>query len=258
MNMTDSSAFEAIPCELSDVVRFRDMYRQEMNCQIRNDSAHARGFSQHYRLRCRGAIVGYGAVGDYDTQKRQVVIEFYVTPAYRADALPLFGALLRSGEATQVEAQTNDRLLLLMLYDVCRLESITSGVILFEDAVATSLPPPAGITIRRVPAEPPSGFQILRDDMIAEVDGVKIGEAGFLCHYNPPYGDVYMEVDEAYRERGIGSYLVQEIKKVCYEAGRRPSARCNVANEASRRTLQKAGFLPCARLLRGRVNDVTQ
>ena len=60
-----------------------------------------------------------------------------------------------------------------------------------------------------------------------------------------------MEVDEPHRRRGYGSYLIQELKRVAYEMGKVPAARCNVANAASRATLQKAGLLPCARLLTG-------
>jgi GNAT superfamily N-acetyltransferase len=60
-----------------------------------------------------------------------------------------------------------------------------------------------------------------------------------------------MEVDEQFRRRGYGSYLIQELKRASYEAGLVPAARCNAANPASRATLQKAGLLPCARLLSG-------
>ncbi len=60
-----------------------------------------------------------------------------------------------------------------------------------------------------------------------------------------------MEVDEPSRRRGIGGYLIQELKRVAYEMGRVPAARCNVTNAASRATLQKAGMLPCARVLAG-------
>ena len=62
-----------------------------------------------------------------------------------------------------------------------------------------------------------------------------------------------MAVVEGERRKGYGSYLVQEVKRVCYEAGKRPSARCNRDNVGSRRTLEKAGMLPCARLLAGKV-----
>jgi GNAT superfamily N-acetyltransferase len=63
-----------------------------------------------------------------------------------------------------------------------------------------------------------------------------------------------MEVDEPFRRRGYGSFLVQELKRACYEMGRVPTARCNASNVASRSTLQKAGLLPCARMLSGHLS----
>ena len=78
-----------------------------------------------------------------------------------------------------------------------------------------------------------------------------VATGGALYHYNPPYGDLYMEVREDCRRRGFGSYLIQELKRVCYEGGKKPAARCNDSNTASRRTLQKAGLLPCGRILFG-------
>ena len=60
-----------------------------------------------------------------------------------------------------------------------------------------------------------------------------------------------MEMAEPLRRRGYGSYLIQELKRVAYEMGKVPAARCNVTNAASRATLQKAGMLPCARVLTG-------
>ena len=38
--------------------------------------------------------------------------------------------------------------------------------------------------------------------------------------------------------------------------GKAPAARCNVTNAASRATLQKAGMLPCARVLTGVLKPV--
>jgi len=60
-----------------------------------------------------------------------------------------------------------------------------------------------------------------------------------------------MEVIEAFRRRGLGSYLVQELKRACYELGAVPGARCSPTNIASRRTLQRAGFVPFAQILIG-------
>jgi GNAT superfamily N-acetyltransferase len=80
-----------------------------------------------------------------------------------------------------------------------------------------------------------------------------VASGGVLTHYNPPYGDIYMEVDEAYRRRGIGSYLVQELKRVAYLKGNVPAARCNAANAVSRKTLERAGFAVCGEMQVGLV-----
>ena len=77
-----------------------------------------------------------------------------------------------------------------------------------------------------------------------------VGLSGVLKD-DRPYGDLYMEVAEPFRRRGLGSYLVQELKRLCYELGAVPCARCSPTNTASRRTLQKAGFVPFAHIIHG-------
>lgn len=67
-----------------------------------------------------------------------------------------------------------------------------------------------------------------------------------------------MEVVESARWQGFGSYIVQELKRTCYEVGRKPAARCDPNNLGSRRTLEKAGFLPWARLLVGEVGPLAE
>ena len=87
-----------------------------------------------------------------------------------------------------------------------------------------------------------------------QADGEIVATGGILYHYNPPYGDVFMEVAEGHRRRGLGPYLVQELKRICREGGHVPAARCQHDNHASRRTLERAGMLPCGRILRGRLS----
>ena len=87
-----------------------------------------------------------------------------------------------------------------------------------------------------------------------EAEGRIVATGGILFHYNRPYGDIYMEVEEPFRRRGLGCYLVQELKRVCYEQGSVPAARCGLANIPSRKTLQKAGFIPCGHILNGSVS----
>ena len=81
-----------------------------------------------------------------------------------------------------------------------------------------------------------------------------VATGGFLLHYNFPFADLYMEVRENDRRKGLGSYLIQELKTQCYLAGRIPAARCNINNVASKITLLKAGFQIAGFMLLGTVN----
>jgi len=227
----------------------RDLYRQEMNCQIRYDSMLPRGLADAYLLLADGRVAGYGAVlNRYD---RGRLTEFYTLPHLRAAALPLFRALLEAGRAEAVAAQTNAPLLLSMLYECAR--DITVESILFHDAHRTALPCPDGVFRRATPADRAPDPGDPAPQWVIEAGGTVVAAGGFLTHYNPPYADIYMSVAEGARRRGFGGHLVQEIKRVCYEAGRKPAARCNPDNVASRRTLEKAGLLPCGRVLVGAV-----
>jgi GNAT superfamily N-acetyltransferase len=238
--------------ELNEITPLRELYRQAMSCQIKSDSFPGRGFSDPYLIRVEGRTAGYGLVAK--RHNPDTVHEFYPLPSYRAAALPMFRQLLEASQATGIVAQSNDRLLLLMLYDCAT--NITSDTIMFEDAFTTHLTCPTGIFRKVTEADKAQLFEHKHEpvgDWMIESDGVAVATGGALFHYNPPYGDLYMEVHEPYRRRGLGSYLIQELRRICYEIGKIPAARCNVSNEASRKTLQKAGMLPCCRLLHGTV-----
>jgi len=104
----------------------------------------------------------------------------------------------------------------------------------------------AGAEVRRHIEERRGG-----PEWVLELEGQAAGKGGLLFHYNRPYGDIHMEVAEAFRRRGLGSWLVQELKRAAYEVGAIPGARCSPSNIPSRRTLQKAGFEPFAHMLTG-------
>jgi GNAT superfamily N-acetyltransferase len=243
-----------VPAE--EILALRDLFRQEMNCQIILDSWHNRGWTDSYLLRVDGRVVGYGQVGGVRADPKDVITEFYILPIHRGAALSLFRRFAEASRAKSIETQTNDVLLTLMLYDCA--SRIERHAVLFHDAFTTNLTVP-GVTFRRV-TEADKGRVFAHrgepeGDWMIEAEGEIAATGGILFHYNVPYGDIYMEVAERFRRRGYGSYLVQELKRTCYEMGRIPAARCNASNEASRATLQKAGFLPCARVLVGILTD---
>jgi GNAT superfamily N-acetyltransferase len=245
----------AKPAGTDDVLLWRDAYRREMRCQVIHDSIHGRrGWTQEYVVSAGGVDVGYGsvAIGGPWTGK-PALYEFYVVPEHRLHIFDLFRALLDTCGAVAIEVQSNDALATIMLHAFAK--NVKSEAILFEDAVTTALRPP-GVTFRAATRadDPATPAEQLKWRGVAEIDGQVAATGGILFHYNRPYGDIYMEVAEPFRRRGLGSFLVQELKRVCYEGGHVPAARCNPRNVASRRTLQKAGFVPCGHILAGSVS----
>ena len=242
---------EIRPVEFAEVESLRELYRSEAKCQIIHDSALARGMADPYLIMVNDRIGGYGGVWNrFDVGR---VLEFYTLPPVRSAAQPMFRELIAASKATSIEAQTNMPLMMTMLFDFAH--GILQEKILFEDGFTTAIPSPPGVFRRAELGDSMPDAKEELGEWVFESKGRVVATGGFLCHYNPPYGDVYMSVAESHRMQGIGSFLVQEVKRVCYEAGRKPAARCNPENEASRRTLQKAGMLPVARLLAGKLTE---
>ena len=238
------------------VLPLRTRQRQELNNQIVHDSIHRRpGWTLTYLLNLTGVVVGFGSVAMGGPWKNKpTVFEFYILPEHRTRAFDLFEALLAASGARFFEAQSDDVLIATMVLTYGR--EIGIEKIVFDDQLTTTLPA-NGATLRRVTSEEEI-LSCLEErqgggEWLLELEGDVVGKGGILFHYNRPYGDIYMEVTEAFRRRGLGSYLVQELKRACYELGAVPCARCNPTNTASRRTLQRAGFVPCAHILHGSI-----
>jgi GNAT superfamily N-acetyltransferase len=242
--------------ELREIEHMRDIYRHEMNCQVIHDSIHARlGWTHEYLITEGGSPVGYGSVAVAGPwQGKPTVYEYFLLPQHRGRVFDSFLALLTSSGATEIETQSNDGLLTVILHTLAT--AVTSESILFHDKVPTTRVL-SDAHFRRSTSEDTAQMSQQKLDpearWLVEVGGVVAGAGDILFHYNRPYGDIYMAVGEAFRRRGIGTYLVQELKRVCYEGGSVPAARCNPKNIASRQTLQRAGFVPCGHILTGTV-----
>jgi GNAT superfamily N-acetyltransferase len=235
---------------------WRARYRAEMDCLICQDGAHSReGWVRPYLVQLGETVVGYGAVLLLNPWRdRLTLFEFYLDPAHRGQTSECFAALLAASAATGVRAQTNDPLLAPMLAAHGR--EIVTEKIVFRDERTTALPARGAVFRPLAAGEKKSVFEHKREpvgDWALEVAGAVVATGGLSGRVNPPYGEIFMEVAGPFRRRGLGSYLVQELKRVCRGENRIPGARCDPDNLPSRQTLQKAGFTPCAELRSGTV-----
>jgi GNAT superfamily N-acetyltransferase len=238
--------------ELETILPLRALFLEEANRQVRYNAVHERGWSDSYLLAINDRAVGYGSVKGREIPDRDTIFEFFVLPPFRKNAAKFFRQLLDASQARWVECQSNDSLLSQMLLEFAR--NISADVVLFEDHCATDLAVPGALVrpkrtsdqIFSHAAEPVGEY-------VLEFSGEILATGGFLLHYNHPFADLYMEIREDSRRRGLGSFLLQEIKRECYLAGRVPAARTSISNLASRACLSRAGLRVCGFMLTGEV-----
>ena len=230
--------------DYAEIEPLRARRREEATCQLVRDSILPRGLAEPFAVAVGGEVMGYAGVWTEHFPGR--VMEFYLAPDVRELAPDAFVRLLEVSDAREIEAQTNDPLLHAMLLRYAT--GVSAANILFEDGPGSALEAPAvRFRRRRSDDHGPKG------DWVLARGGEVVAAGGFLDHYNPPYCDVYLEVLEGKRGRGLGSYLAQELRRVSRASGYVPAARCDVENLASRGALLRGGFVECGRIVAGRV-----
>jgi GNAT superfamily N-acetyltransferase len=242
----------------TEVTAMREAYRTEAGCQIIYDSFLLRGLADAYAISIDGIDVGYGAVATRYYPRH--AIEFYIAPHLRIHSLEAFRELLNVSRASHVRAQTNMPLMTRLLFDTTK--NIAAEKVLFADGLtkagpsAPPIPAPEASKFRHITPEEKEKFseaQEVLTDWVLEVGGEIVATAGYLTHYNPPYGDIFMAVSGQSRRKGYGGYIVQEICKIAREAGKTPAARCDPNVIGSRRALERGGLVACGHLAYGEI-----
>jgi hypothetical protein len=236
-------------CSLPIIQPLRVLFLHESNFQFVCNKCHDYGWADTYLFTSDGIEIGYGSVWGTDRREdRDTIFEFYLLPAYKKSAQLVFPIFHAACGATLIECQTNDPLLTYLLYSFS--SNIHAEAILFEDDHTSILTIP-GVTFRKREETDEMGD----DDStyILERNGEIVASGGFVWSYNMPYIDIYMQVKEPYRQQGLGSLMVQELKKEAYLLKRVPAARCNINNHRSKATLLKAGFKVCGYRVKGTI-----
>lgn len=240
---------------LEDILYLRNLFLQENNFQIRYNACHERGWANSYAVMLDKEKIGYGSIkGNENIQDRDTVFEFYIIPSLRKLASAAFHEFLRTSKANFIESQSNLLLLTSLLYEYG--QNISSNVILFEESLTTDII--LDDILFRKRKENDVAFEHKAEPVgnyVLEHNQEVVATGGFLLHYNIPFADLYMEVREDCRRKGLGSFLIQEVKKQCYLAGRVPAARTGIENLASKATLLKAGLKIAGYMLLGQVKS---
>ncbi len=241
---------EIIKTGLKEIEELRSLFLQENNFQFVHNKCHLYGWADEYLFSSNGIKIGYGSVwGQKKREDRDAIFEFYIIKPYRKFSNNLLLKLYESSKASFIECQSNDLLLSSMLYEYS--QDINAEAILFEDDFQTNFEI-SDVTFQRGTEDATNNYDVryilkLKDEVVAT--------GGLMLNYNLPYADLYYEVNENYRRRGLGSFMVQELKKEAYRISRVPAARCNITNTVSKATLLKAGFKVCGNILKGTIKQ---
>ncbi len=225
----------------------------------------------HWELVMDGRSLGYFAA---DNQKR--LLQFYASER----EAELFAAVIGSEWVETAVAGTNDPAFLSLCLDVHKQVSVNTY--LFHDArpVDPALPayPKA---MFRLSSEGDLARLLAfygRNDEFSDPDAIEsnfgsqrsyvqslianqqsfiledggtllgIGEVR-LSASQPPNADVGMIVDKDHRRRGVGTSILARLKAYCASQNAVPICSCAAANTASRKTIEKAGFVAHHRIL---------
>lgn len=243
--------FQIEKTTLSEISGLRQAFLDAGGFQFIHNKCHLYGWADVYVFMDGDVKFGYGSVWGRENRKdRDTIFEFYLLPEYQPHASSVFNEFASVCQAPYMECQTNDQLLAAMMFE--HAEDIHAQSVLFEDDADKDLRVKDAVfkTLPHTTDHPDD-----RGGYVIDVQGEVASTGGFMLNYNFPYADIYMEVKETFRKRGIGSLMVQELKREIYKAHRVPAARCNIKNLASRATLLKAGFRLCGYLLEGKIKQ---
>ena len=129
-----------------------------------------------------------------------------------------------------------------MAFEVAK--NINAEAILFETSFETAFSIEGAEFVKNRKSDEWDAYSIQKDEET-------VATGGFIWNYNFPYIDIYYEVKENFRRQGYGALIMQELKNEAYRLNRKPAARCNVNNQASKALLLKAGMQVCGYIIIG-------
>jgi GNAT superfamily N-acetyltransferase len=238
---------------LQHILDYRNLYLQELQAQSRFHAYHQRGWTDSYLITLESREIGYVSVkGKDNIEDRDTVFELFIETSFRKLSGTIYASIIQNTSSRIVECQTNDPMTSPMLFECTH--SISADTILFKEGGHTPVNR-TGVVFR----EKKSSDLIFKHLMepegeyILTVEDQVVATGGYLSHYNNPYSDLYMEVHPDHQQRGYGSFLIQELIRVCRHHGRAPAARCSIKNHASCATLLKGGMEVAGYVLSGTI-----
>ncbi|MBE2220615.1 MAG: GNAT family N-acetyltransferase [Anaerolineae bacterium] len=232
------------------------------------------GLAPHYKMRVAGEWVGYFAA------KNGRLLQFFVTEPFLPQAPLLFAEMLAVMELDYASVSTIEPAFLSLCLD--RQTAVSINTYLFQDHHPVQLTLPAFPNAQFRPGTGTDLVQLVKfyreNNENEDTEAIEAGVGGhepyareliengqvFLCvDENEILGigeyrlsksqkscaDIGMITNNRYRRQGIGAFVLAQLKDYCYSQQVKPICSCAFDNMASRKTIEKAGFITRHRIL---------
>jgi N-acetylglutamate synthase-like GNAT family acetyltransferase len=217
--------------------------------------------SQPYLVREGETYAGYCLLG-----RKKDLTEFYLEPRLYCRAEQVFDHLLRQLEVKTIWCKSFDRMLLSLCLDR-KLQYSVDGYLFRELNKMHDVKLPVGIEVRQAGEGDIAMIRKINDsffesdeelEMVFQeellfcffIEKILIGCGTIMKIFPGSHAhDIGMLVNPALRKKGYGTNIISYLVNYCHEKGWRPICGCDIYNLASRRSLEKAGFVSYDRLL---------
>lgn len=245
---------------LADIKQLRDDYINDLPYPQELHLEEMISMCDYYFLEDRNETLGYFCV-----KPDKVLYEFYLKKHVLTSAQHLFKELIDKGYFIAAESKTFDNLLLSLCMDF-NIKAYCTAY-LFRDFTKKACSPNGfdNLSFRQAIPEDLQNIvdisgsffeapeeSILKNEIFVLYENANLLGAGSCkrVYSSKNYFDIGMVVSENFRNRGIGSYIIKELTDYCVATGKQPVCGCWYQNHASRKALEKAGFVPRHRIVK--------
>lgn len=211
-------------------------------------------------------------IGHFCLDSSNSLLRFHLTKEYQAQAQEIFQRIIATYELQSAITSTIEPLYFALCLDFQK--RVTPQSYLFRDQVRLQIPTDLLThslrkaekgefkTLVRFYQENTAGpgewiEPFLRDHLDREEVFVCFSQHALVAtgecipsQSQPPYADLGMVVAQTHRGRGLGRSVLLHLKEHCYREGWKPICSCAVDNPASKKAIERAGFLSEHRIVK--------
>ena len=259
--------------DLDAVAQLRAQYLTDLADYVVYEAPLFQATTHFFRVSTDAEDIGYLVF----KPDRKLVVEGWFPRELRVLGLAISAAWIGLKGATRIRAKTNDAFLHQLLVRCCETRSVESLHFEYRTRRVLRI---EGARLRQAATEDlrdlaeilctPEARELELDDeselrgLVAggetywalELEGKVVGVGAIWRNrLQDRCVDIGMAVHPKWRQRGIGSYILQETVKVCEGGNLVPRAGCFADHAVSRRTLERAGFELLGEIEIGEISD---